>query len=43
MAGSGGLRDRRNIELILNRRINGFDNYGIPEKLDEKDINGKGL
>jgi hypothetical protein len=29
-SGSAGLRDRNNIELMINRRINGYDGYGIP-------------
>mmetsp|Transcript_4442 Transcript_4442/g.6557 ORF Transcript_4442/g.6557 Transcript_4442/m.6557 type:complete len:331 (-) Transcript_4442:54-1046(-) len=42
-SGSAGLRQNRNIELMQNRRINGWDAYGITEKLDDLDHEGRGL
>lgn len=42
-SGSAGLRDRSNIELMINRRINGFDGYGIPQILNDIDGQGRGL
>ncbi len=42
-SGSAGLRQNRNIELMQNRRINGWDAYGITEKLDDLDHQGRGL
>lgn len=43
MAGSAGLRNGSNIELMQNRRINGHDAYGIPEALNDVDANGHGF
>ena len=42
-AGSAGLRNGSNIELMQNRRINGYDAYGIFENLDDKDSSGHGI
>ena len=42
-AGSAGLRNGTNIELMQNRRINGYDAYGIFENLDDKDSSGHGI
>lgn len=42
-AGSAGLRGGRNIELMQNRRINGYDAYGVPQSLDDKDSFNNGL
>ena len=38
-SGSAGLRKNSNIELMINRRMIGWDYYGMPERLD--DINSK--
>ncbi len=38
-SGSAGLRKNSNIELMINRRIIGWDNYGMPERLDDLDQN----
>lgn len=43
MAGSAGLRNGSNIELMQNRRINGHDGYGISEPLDDKNQFNAGL
>ena len=43
MAGSAGLRNGSNIELMMNRRIKVFDGYGVCEPLDDKDSDGYGL
>lgn len=43
MSGSAGLRGGRNIELMQNRRINGYDAYGVPESLDDRDHFNNGL
>jgi len=42
-AGSAGMRKQRNIELMQNRRHNGFDNYGVPKALDDQDSSGRGI
>jgi hypothetical protein len=42
-SGSAGLRGNSNIELMQNRRIGGWDAYGIPEKLDDLDGQGRGV
>jgi len=42
-AGSAGLRDGRNIELMQNRRTTGWDGYGITEKLNDLDHEGRGI
>ena len=42
-SGSAGLRNRNNIELMINRRINGYDGYGIPQILNDIDGQNKGL
>jgi len=39
----GGLRGGRNIELMQNRRINGWDGYGVPELLDDLDDKNRSL
>ena len=41
--GSAGLRYNSNIELMINRRLVGNDNYGMPEILDDLDYNFQGL
>ena len=41
--GSAGLRYNSNIEMMINRRIIGFDNYGMPESLSDVDNNNFGL
>ena len=43
MAGSAGMRNSSNIELMQNRRIVGHDNYGLNEPLNDRDLHGKGL
>jgi hypothetical protein len=43
VAGSAGLRNGSNIELMQNRRLLGYDAYGIPEPLNDQDQFGKGL
>ena len=43
MAGSAGMRNSSNIELMQNRRIIGYDNYGVPESLDDVNKFDKGL
>ena len=43
MAGSAGLRGGRNIELMQNRRIIGYDADGVPQSLDDKDSFNNGL
>ena len=35
--GSAGLRNNSNIELMINRRTVGWDNFGMPERLDDLD------
>lgn len=42
-AGSAGLRGGRNIELMQNRRINGYDAYGVPQSLDDRDQFSNGI
>jgi hypothetical protein len=42
-AGSAGMRQNRNIELMQNRRHNGFDNYGIPKPLNDEDSKQRGV
>lgn len=42
-SGSAGLRGNRNIELMQNRRINGYDAYGVPQSLDDRDNFNNGL
>ena len=37
--GSAGLRYKSNIELMINRRLLGYDHYGMPESLDDLDHN----
>ncbi len=41
--GSAGLRYNSNIELMINRRLVGYDNYGLPERLNDVDQNSLGL
>jgi len=41
-AGSAGLRNGSNIELMQNRRINGYDGYGVTEALNDRDAEGRG-
>lgn len=36
-SGSAGLRDHKNIEIMINRRMAGMDSYGVNEILNEKD------
>ena len=43
MAGSAGLRGNRNIELMQNRRIIGYDSDGVAQPLDDKDNFNDGL
>lgn len=42
-SGSAGLKNKSNIELMINRRINGYDKYGVAEALNDVDQNGIGL
>jgi hypothetical protein len=42
-SGSAGLRKNRNIELMINRRINGWDAYGIGQSLNDVDSNMRGI
>jgi hypothetical protein len=42
-SGSAGLRDHRNIEIMINRRMAGQDYYGVDEILSETDIFGNGI
>lgn len=42
-SGSAGLRGGRNVELMQNRRINGYDAYGVPQSLDDRDNFNNGL
>ena len=43
MAGSAGLRNNSNIELVQARRLNSHDAYGISQKLNDLDSEGKGI
>ena len=36
-AGSAGMRNHSNIEMIHQRRLLGHDSYGINEPLDDRD------
>jgi hypothetical protein len=38
-SGSAGMRNKSNIELMINRRTIGWDGYGIPESLNDLDQN----
>jgi hypothetical protein len=38
-SGSAGLRKNSNIELMINRRIIGWDDYGMPERLEDLNQN----
>ena len=42
-SGSAGLRGGRNIELIQNRRVNGWDGYGVFEFLNDLDDKNKSM
>lgn len=42
-SGSAGIRKNRNIELMINRRINGWDSYGIGQSLNDIDSNQRGI
>jgi len=42
-AGSAGHRSQKNIELMQNRRHNGFDDYGLFSALNDKDSNNRGI
>lgn len=42
-SGSAGLRGGRNVELMQNRRIKGYDAYGVPQSLDDRDSFNNGL
>jgi len=42
-AGSAGHRGQKNIELMQNRRHNGFDNYGLFAPLNDKDSSKRGI
>lgn len=42
-SGSAGLRGGRNVELMQNRRIKGYDAYGVPQSLDDRDSFSNGL
>ena len=42
-SGSAGLRGGRNIELIQNRRLNGWDGYGVFEFLNDLDDKNKSM
>ena len=41
--GSAGLRGRRNIEIMQNRRHVSYDHYGLREPLNDLDEWGKGI
>lgn len=43
MAGSAGLRNNRNIELMQNRRIIGYDADGVSQPLDDRDSFNNGI
>lgn len=43
MAGSAGLRNNRNIELMQNRRIIGYDGDGVAQSLDDRDSFNNGI
>ena len=42
-SGSAGLRNGRNIELIQNRRIDGWDGYGVLDVLNDRDAQNRSL
>lgn len=37
------MRNKSNIELMINRRTIGWDGYGIPESLNDLDQNSFGI
>lgn len=41
--GSAGMRNKSNIELMINRRTVGWDGYGISESLNDLDQNQNGI
>lgn len=43
MAGSAGIRNSRNVELMQNRRIIGFDPDGVAQSLDDRDSFNNGI
>lgn len=43
MAGSAGLRNGSNMELMQNRRLLTHDNYGVSEPLNDQDSSGNGI
>lgn len=43
MAGSAGLRGNRNIELMQNRRVIGYDPDGVAQSLDDRDSFNNGI
>jgi len=43
LAGSAGLRGNRNIELMQNRRIIGYDGDGVAQSLDDRDSFNNGI
>lgn len=42
-AGSAGHRNSSNIELMQNRRHNGYDGYGVPRPVNDEDFQMRGM